>query len=448
MKKILAIILVLIFAFSVAACAAGETTQPTPTPADETTPATDKTDNNDDDDDNESPLVDDNGDDIDANDYPLAGIPVRIGAITSLSGALQDYGEQFQRGFNLGLEYMTNGTNTVAGRPIEVIWEDTTNVPEVARERTLILLENHEVEIVTGFAASGDAVASLALFEEFETVAIIEPAAADAIISEGVWNEFVFRTGRTSGQDALAMMSVLQRNAAPGATVGAVAPDTTFGHAMVDPFISAVDSAGFDFIHAELIPADATDFTPFLLRVREIAPDYLYLIWAGANNPWAQLMELDLISAGITLITGAPELAALQPMLPLAHAEAIGFCVYHHELPQAEPMNDWLVERHFEVHGTPPDIFTSGGMAAASAIITALELTNGETDHTILIPTLQGMEFNSPTGMRHFRPEDGQAIQNLFEIQFEYIAGREYAVPRFVRVIPPEDMPLPVMNGR
>ncbi|MCL2201049.1 MAG: substrate-binding domain-containing protein [Oscillospiraceae bacterium] len=389
---------------------------------------------------NDTPAAPANG-----GDTPAAANPIVIGAITSLSGALQDYGEQFQRGFYLGLEYMTDGTMEVAGRPIQVVWEDTTNVPDVARERTLSLLERG-VDIVTGFAASGDAMASLALFEEFQTVAVIEPAAADAIIAYPNWNEFIFRTGRTSGQDALAMMSVLERNAAPGSTIAAIAPDSTFGYAMIDPFRIAVDNAGFEFVQAEFIPVDTTDFSPFLMRIRNLAPDYLYLVWAGANNPWTQLMELDLMGAGINMITGAPEIAALQPMLPLAHANAIGFCIYHFELPQNEPMNDWLVEEHKARHNAPPDIFVSGGMAAASAIVTALELTGGDTNHEVLIPTMRGMRFPSPTGERWFRYEDHQAMQNLFEIEFVYIPGRDYAVPQFVRVIPAEEVMNPIMN--
>jgi len=371
--------------------------------------------------------------------------PIIIGAITSLSGALQDYGEQFQRGFNLGLEFMTDGTMEVAGRPIEVIWEDTTNVPDVARERTLSLLERN-VDIVTGFAASGDAMASLALFEEFQTVAIIEPAAADGIITYPNWNEFVFRTGRTSSQDALALSSALQRNAAPGSTIATLAPDTTFGYAMVDPFIPAVEALGFNFIQSEFAPVDATDFSPFLLRLRDAAPDYLYVIWAGANSPWMQMMELDLAGAGITIVTGAPELAALAPMLPLGQVGGFGFCVYYPTLPQNEPMNDWLVQRHMEVYGIPSDIFTSGGMAAASAIITALELTGGVADHEVLIPTLRGMEFPSPTGTRWFRAEDGQAMQSLFEVEFTAEEGVDHMIPRWVRTIPPEELVPQIMN--
>ena len=110
------------------------------------------------------------GDSQDGAAQPAAGggdgEVLKIGAITSLSGALQDYGECYQRGFLLGLEYMTQGTNVVAGRPIEVIWEDTTNTPDVAKERTLKLLEQDKVEMATGYDSSGDAVGGLPVFEE------------------------------------------------------------------------------------------------------------------------------------------------------------------------------------------------------------------------------------------------------------------------------------------
>ncbi|MCL2216776.1 MAG: substrate-binding domain-containing protein [Defluviitaleaceae bacterium] len=373
--------------------------------------------------------------------------PIRIGAITSLSGALQDFGEQFQRGFNLGLEYMTNGTNQVAGRDIQVIWEDTTNTPDVARERTMVLLETHNVDIVTGFASSGDAMASLALFEEFETVAVIEPAAADFIIQYPNWNEFIFRTGRTSAQDALALAAVLGgMHPGGGRTVAALAPDSTFGHSMVDPFRPAVEALGFTWVGAEMAPEAATDFSPFILRLRELAPDYLYVIWAGANSPWVQLLELDLEGVGTTIITGAPQREALEAMRELGQIGGFGFCVYYPTLPQNVPMNDWMVRRHMEDFGFAADIFTSGGFAAASAIITALELTGGDTDSRVLIDTMRGMQFDSPTGVRYFRREDHQAMQPLFAIEFSY--SPTHLVPLYVRTIPSHEITPEIMNRR
>lgn len=374
------------------------------------------------------------------------GKPLKIGAITSLSGALQDYGDQYRKGFTIGLEYMTNGTNVVAGRPIELIWEDTTNTPDVAKERTMKLLEQDKVELVTGYASSGDAVACLPLFEEYKTVAVIEPAAADAIITKENWNEYIFRTGRTAGQDALAANSVITAQS-PKATIACFAPDSTYGRSMIEPFVKAAEAAGHTIVATEYAPADANDFSPYFLRIKNQKPDYLYVAWAGANNPWNQLMELGLHNDGITLTTGAAEFAQLRGMIPLAKIGGIGYCLYYNGLPQNE-VNDYLIKRHEELYNSLPDIFASGGMAAAIAICTALEKTGGVTDAETLIAAMEGMQFDSPTGSRTFRVEDHQAMQELFEVKFTYEEGVDYMVPKLVRNIPAAEITPPITNGR
>ncbi|SCX75456.1 substrate-binding domain-containing protein [Alkaliphilus peptidifermentans] len=363
--------------------------------------------------------------------------PIKIGGLTSLSGALQDYGDQMQKGFMLGLEYATDGTMEVAGRKIEVIWEDTTTVPEVARERAIKLLDEEKVDLIVGPASSSDAFAILELAEEFQKILMIEPAAADFLTGPS-WNRYIFRTGRNSAQDAAAMADVITTNK-PGAKVATLAPDSAFGRAMVDPFVQALADKGGDLIQQEFPPAETTDFTSYILRIREAAPDYVYVIWAGANNPWSQLMELNLEQYGIQITTGAPEIAALRSMSPMVGMT--GFTVYYNSVPE-NPVNDWLVENHKEKYNAPPDIFTSGGMAAAIAVVTALEKTGGNTDTEALIEALRGMEFESPTGKRYFREDDHQAIQPLFEI--ELTEGSDHPIPKLLRVIPAEDIAPPI----
>lgn len=364
--------------------------------------------------------------------------PIKIGALSSLSGVLEDYGNQFKNGFELGLEYLTDGTMEVAGRKLEVIWEDTTTVPDVARDRATKLLDVDKVDLLVGVTSSADALAISPIAEEFERVIIFEPAAADAITGP-FWNRYIFRTGRNTAQDAIAMADVI---ASPGARIATLAPDTAFGRAGVDPFVPQALARGAEIVIQEFPPADATDFTSYILRIIEEKPDYLFVVWAGANNPWRQLQELDVQGAGITISTGAPEIAALRMMNEVVGMH--GFTVYYHSVPPANPMNDWLVETHQERFGSPPDIFTSGGMANASAVITLLEKTNGETDTELLIETLRGMEFDSPTGNRWFRSEDHQAMQPLFEITLEEVPGVDHPVPQLIRVISAERLAPPV----
>ncbi|SDY95055.1 amino acid/amide ABC transporter substrate-binding protein, HAAT family (TC 3.A.1.4.-) [Proteiniborus ethanoligenes] len=365
--------------------------------------------------------------------------PIRIGGITSLSGALQDYGQQNQRGFMLGLEYATKGTMEVAGRKIEVIWEDTTTVPDVARERAIKLLDQDKVDILVGPASSSDAAAILELAEEFKKVIVLEPAAADFLTGPS-WNRYTFRTGRNSAQDANAVANVIVTGK-PGAKVATLAPDSAYGRSMVEPAVNSLKNNGAELIHQEFPPAETTDFTPYILRIREARPDYLIVIWAGANNPWGQLMELNLEQYGIQITAGVAEIAALKMMQPMIGMH--GYTLYYNSVPQ-NPVNDWLVEKHKEKYGQVPDIFVSGGMASAIAIVTALEKTGGNADAEELIKTMRGMEFDSPTGKRYFREEDHQAIQVLYEIILTEVEGVDHPVPKLVREIPAEDIAPPI----
>ncbi len=365
---------------------------------------------------------------------------ILIGGLTSLSGVLMDYGQQMQRGFELGLEFATNGTMEVAGRPIRVIWEDTTTVPEVARERAIKLLDEDEVDIVVGPTSSADAFAILPLFEEYERILVMEPAAADFLTGE-LSNRFVFRTGRNTAQDSNAMAAIIV-NDIPGARVAVFAPEGAFGRGYAEPFRAALEADGGQVIIEEFAPPDATDFTPFITRIRNANPDYIFVIWAGANNPWRQMTEQGLFE-DFPVSTGAPEIAALRTMFEMEGNT--GFTVYYHTVAQ-NPVNEWLVEQHQARHNSPPDIFVSGGMAAAMAVVTALEQTGGDTDAEALIQTMRGMEFDSPTGMRYFRSEDHQAQQSLFEIRFTRVDGVDHIVPELIRVIPREDVADPIQT--
>ena len=413
-KKLIALLIVLAMMLSAVACSQPSTPAPPPSSGD-------------------------NGDEEPGGaDEP--GEPILIGGLTSLSGGLMDYGTQMQRGFELGLEYATNGTMQVAGRPIEVIWEDTTTVPEVARERAIKLLDEDEVDLIVGPASSSDAAAILGLAEEYETVFILEPAAADFLTGEAA-NRYIFRTGRNTAQDAAAMAAVMA-----GDKVSIFAPDSAFGRAYTDPFKPALEAAGGEVLVEEYAPIDATNFAPYITRIIQSDPDWVFVIWAGANDPWRQMTEMGLFE--ITKVsTGAPEIAALRNMMELEGMP--GFTLYYHGVAQ-NPVNEWLTEKHMEKYGTPPDVFVSGGMAAAMAAVTAIEKTNGSTDSEDLIQTMRGMEFDSPTGTRYFREEDHQAQQVLFEIMYTRVDGVDHIVPELVRVIPIEEIfnPIQVTHPR
>ncbi len=368
------------------------------------------------------------------------GGTIKIGVLASLTGALESYGKQTQKGFELGIEYATEGTMEVAGKKIEIIYEDTETKPEVAVQKATKLLEEDEVDFLVGSSSSGDTLAVLPLAEEYEKIMVVEPAVADSITG-AEFNKYIFRTSRNSSQDAVAGAAAIAK---PGVKIATFAPDYSFGRDGIAAFKKAAEELGAEIVLEEYADPAATDFTSNLQKVIEAKPDYLFVVWAGANSPWNQIADLKLQDKGIKISTGAPDIPALTTMEALVGME--GFSVYYHTLPDND-VNDWLVEKHKEKYnGEVPDLFTPGGMTAAISIIEALKKSEGNADGNELIGVMEGMSFETPKGKMTFRAEDHQALQTMYSVKLEKLAGFDYPVPVLIRELSPSETEPPIQN--
>ncbi|MFS0775559.1 substrate-binding domain-containing protein [Neobacillus sp. 3P2-tot-E-2] len=364
--------------------------------------------------------------------------PIKIGVLASTTGALESYGKQTLRGFELGLDYATEGKMEVAGRKIEFVVEDTETKPEVAVQKATKLLEEDEVDFLVGSSSSADTLAVLPLAEEYQKIMIVEPAAADSITGSE-FNKYIFRSARNSSQDAVAGAAAI---ADKGVKIATLAPDYSFGRDGVAAFKEAAEKLGADIVLEEYADPAATDFTSNIQKIIDAKPDYLFVVWAGANSPWKQISDMKVQDKGIKISTGAPDIAALATMEPLVGME--GFTVYYHDLPKNE-INDWLVTEHKKrFNGDVPDLFTPGGMSAAISIVEALKKTKGDADADKLIETMEGMSFETPKGKMTYRAEDHQALQALYAIKLEKKDGVPYPVPVLMRELTPEETAPPV----
>jgi branched-chain amino acid transport system substrate-binding protein len=123
-----------------------------------------------------------------------------------------------------------------------------------------------------------------------------------------------------------------------------------------------------------------------------------------------------------------------------------GSIYYYYENPKNE-VNDWLVSEHFKRFNEPPDFFTCGGFAAASAVVEAITRA-GSTDTEKLIAAMEDMEFMTPKGMMKFRKEDHQALQAMFAFELDVKPDVEWAIPVLLKTLSMEETAPPIMNKR
>lgn len=359
--------------------------------------------------------------------------PIKIGVLTDQSGQLKNYGTQQVRGLKLGLEYATNGTMTVLGRKIELIIEDDASNPNQAVQKVRKLIEQDRVDILQGTASSGAALAVIPEVEKAKKVFVVDPAAATEITGKNC-SRYVFRTGRNVAQDALTGAKYLVREGRR--RFMNLAPDYAFGHSSAEAWSSVIKAAGGEMIGDIFVPPDAVDFTPYLQRLLQAKPDGVVVTWAGAGavTLFQQIAEMGLYDK-MLVFTGIGDIDSLKATGD-AGAGLVGINTYFHLLPKND-VNDWLIERHQEEYGEPPDLFTAGGMAAGIAIVKAIEKA-GSTDTEALIKALEGLSFDGPKGTYTIRAEDHQALQPMYVVRLEKKAGYDYPVPVLVEELSPE----------
>ncbi len=368
--------------------------------------------------------------------------PVKIALLHGLSGSpLEAYSKQTQAGFQLGLEYATDGTLEVKGRKIEVIVKDTQFKPDVARALLAEAYGDDDALIAVGDTSSGVALSLLPVAEEYEKILLIEPAVADSLTGPDS-NRYVFKTSRNSSMDMQAQALAL--NPDENLYVATLAQDYAFGRDGIAAFKSALDGTGAHVVTEEYVPQQTTDFTATIERLFNALRDkdgrkVIFMNVAGIDA-MTPLAAADPARYGIELSSGGNILPALVAYKQVPGME--GAMYYYYEAPK-NPVNDWLVEQHTERYGTPPDFFTAGGMASAMAIVTALEKAE-EWDTETLIATMEGMTFDTPKGPMTFRPEDHQALQSMYHFKIKVEDGVDWAIPEFVREIKPEEMDIPI----
>ena len=382
---------------------------------------------------------------IGATPYVLAAGPdLKIALIAGKTGALEAYAKETETGFMMGLEYLTGGRMEINGRKLKVIVKDDQSKPDLGRTLLAEAYGDDKADIAVGTTSSGSALAMLPVAKEYKKVLIIEPAVADAITGDK-WNKYIFRTARSSMQDAMAAASTLKQG-----SVGFLTQDYAFGRDAIKAGKEALTATGSKakVVHEEYAPMTTTDFTASTQRLFDALKDkpqprVLGIVWAGPN-PMNKIADMQPGRYGIVLAPGGNLLPVMKTWKAYAGTE--GTIFYYYGFPKNK-MNDWLVTEHMKRYKAPPDMFTAGGMAAAGAVVAALQKVPSANSEQ-LIAAMEGMSFETPKGTMNFRKEDHQALQPMYHFRIKKDQKNEWDLLDLVREIPASELPLPVRNKR
>ena len=348
---------------------------------------------------------------------------VTVGIISSESGPLAGYGEQYLAGFRAGLDYATDGTSTVGNYEIVVDYRDDGGDPDKAVTAAKELI-GQGVNILGGTVSSGVALALAEQAAQNQVLYVSGPAAADAIT--GI-NEYTFRSGRQSSQDVATAGSFL--DGIDGKDVLVFAQDPAFGQGNVAA-VDAILGAGGATVDSILVAEDVTEFTTFAQQVLDADPDLVFVAWAGATSGamWQSMSQQGVLDQ-VQVVTGLGDIATYGAYGDAS--ESIGFLNHYFAGGPDNEVNTAMVEA-IEAEGGEADLFSPDGFNAALMIVHAIEQGAGDVD--AMIAALEGYTFDGPKGSTTVRASDHALIQEMYQVSL--VADGDSYVPELIATAP------------
>jgi branched-chain amino acid transport system substrate-binding protein len=204
---------------------------------------------------------------------------IKIGHLTPLTGFLGALGTYAQLGMRLAEEEI-NASGGIMGRQLEVMSEDSVN-PATAATKAERMLGQDGALVLMGEANSASALTIMQVVARNKRLFIQTGARSDALRGKNC-NRYTFHTDipntvmvNTVGK------ALLRDNMVKDKKFFGLTADYIFGHDLLAAAKRFLGANQGNLIGDELIATDVTDFSPYLLKIRQAKPDVVCSNLAG-----------------------------------------------------------------------------------------------------------------------------------------------------------------------
>ncbi|WP_207480363.1 substrate-binding domain-containing protein [Arenibaculum pallidiluteum] len=337
---------------------------------------------------------------------------IRVGHLTPRTGFLGPLGEYGVMGVTLAAEEI-NAAGGVLGRKVELVAEDSVN-PSTASTKADRMFGRDNVIAILGeiSSASGLAISQVALREKKP---FIQTGCNSDELRGKACNRYMFHIEAANTMYINAVGDSLKREGmVQGKKWFGLTADYAYGHDLLEVSRRYAQKNGADLSQNELVPTDATDFSPFILKIRRARPDVVFSNLAGnqITNFIKQYKEygLDFPLAGGGFDTaaawgaGADAFAGIWPAL------------WHHTIGTESAKA--FVAAFTKRWGKPPENQAWGDYLGMKILAQSMNETRSTEADAILRHLESGAKFDVLKGREgYFRSWDHQLMNEMYTIR-------------------------------
>jgi branched-chain amino acid transport system substrate-binding protein len=336
---------------------------------------------------------------------------IRIGHLTPRTGFLGALGEYAVMSITLAVEEV-NRNGGVLGRQLDLIAEDSVN-PSTASSRAQRLLERDGAAVLIGEISSASGLAIAQVAGRNKRIFVNTGCNSDELRGKSC-NKYMFHVEATNYTSVKACgYQLLKNNLIKGKKLFSLTADYAFGHDLLKAAKTFISANGGNLAQDELVPTDATDFSPYLLKIRQARPDVVVCNLAGnqTTNFIKQYAEFGLpypiagfnINSADAWGAGADNFAGIWPL------------TWHHDVDT--PSSKAFVAAFTQKYKKPPENQAWGDYVGLKAVVQAMNETKSTDSDKLIEYFEKGAQFDILKARKgYFRTWDHQLIQEMYTI--------------------------------
>ena len=345
------------------------------------------------------------------------GTPFKIGFLAPMTGPFASTGKQMEAAARL---FMKQNGDTVAGRKVEMILKDDTGVPDITKRLAQELVVNDKVDVLAGFGLTPLALATGPIATQSKTPMVNMLAATSAVIDA---SPYMVRVSMTLPQITLGIADWAPKNGIKKVVtlVSDYGPGLDAERTFKDRFLFN----GGQILDTLRVPVRSPDFASFLQKVRDLAPDALFVFVPSGigTQVMKQFNERGLDKAGIRLI-GTGDVVD-DDILNSMGDVALGVVTsYPYSTAHPSALNKKFVDEFKKANNNlRPNavaVFAYDGMRV---IYEALKKTGGKGGGDALLAGMKGQIFESPRGQIYIDANTRDVVQSVYIRKVERVGG-------------------------
>ena len=336
---------------------------------------------------------------------------IRIGVITSLTGVAAQSGEQMKAGIDT---YLRLHGDTVAGKKLQLIYKDDTGPQaDVAKRLATELIGRDNVDIITGFVFTPNAMAVAAVVDKAKKPMVVMNAASSAVTTK---SPYITRTSYTIAQSVKPLAEWAYKTGSR--RVFSIVSDYAPGLDADIWFTKTFTALGGTVTSSVRVPLTTVDYSAYLQRIKDEKPDAIH-VFLPNGQPMVSFIkaykEKGLDKAGIRFLGG--EGWADEDVLSMGGDAMLGIYTagfYSFSRPGAD--NAKFLEAFSQTVGGrfKPNFLSVSAYDAMALIARTLTKTNGNTDGTTFMNAVKGYGAPSPRGTVAIDDKTNDIVQTIY----------------------------------